>query len=138
MHAKVFARMEAARHKIDSRITLGRSMNLSRKIIGFLIFSLLCLSSCGLNDEKPADADVYDLSNLEGSCELNTDALTDILEKDIKKDIDCLESNLNQFVDFVRRADSNFINRTELSKFIIKFFPESRNIAGDLLKLVFV
>lgn len=137
MHAKVFARMEAARHKIDSRITLGRSMNLSRKIIGFLIFSLLCLSSCGLNDEKPADADVYDLSNLEGSCELNTDALTDILEKDIKKDIDCLESNLNQFVDFVRRADSNFITRTELSKFIIKFFPESRDIAGDLLKLVF-
>ncbi len=109
----------------------------SKYIILLATLCLLPLSSCGLNDEKPADAGVYDLGNLEGSCELNTEALKKILEDDITADIECLEANLNQFVDFVRRADEKYITRQELSKFIIKFFPESREIAGDLLKLVF-
>ena len=110
----------------------------SHSLMTFLILGLLIpFSSCGVNDEKPQGANVYELEDLQSTCELNTEALKDILEKNIGNDINCLESNLDQFVDFVRRADSKHIERTELSKFLIKFFPESREIAGDLLKLVF-
>lgn len=93
--------------------------------------------SCGLSDDPPQDAGVYDLDNLNGGCELNTERLNKILEEDVSKDINCLESNLDQFVQFVRRENPNFIGRLELNRFIDKFFPESREIARDLLKLVY-
>lgn len=115
--------MYAASHKI-------------KKVI-FLILVTTTLISCGLNDSKPADAGVYNLGNLQGSCELDTVALKSILQKNITADIDCLQTNLKQFADFVRRSDSKLIAREDLSRFMLKFFPESKEIAGDLLKLVF-
>ena len=63
--------------------------------------------SCGLSDDPPQDAGVYDLDNLNGGCELNTERLNKILEEDVSKDIYCLESNLDQFVQFVRRENPN-------------------------------
>lgn len=102
-----------------------------------LITLTTLLNSCGLNDSKPKDVGVYNVGNLSGSCELDTAALKKILEKDITADINCLQSNLKQFADFVRRSDSKLIAREDLSRFMLKFFPESKEIAGDLLKLVF-
>ena len=79
-----------------------------------------------MSDDAPADAGVYDIGNLNGSCELNTEALNEILSQDVSKDIDCLEDNLNQFVDFVRRENPNYIGRFELTKFIEKFLIISK------------
>lgn len=109
-----------------------------------LLVSLILLTSlsfnfmsCGLSDDPPGDAGVFDLDNLNGGCELNTENLNKILDEDVSKDIDCLETNLDQFVQFVRRENPNYIGRLELNKFIDKFFPESREVARDLLKLVY-
>jgi len=113
-------------------------MNLTSKLyISLFLIPLLLFSSCGLNDDGPTDAHIYDLSNLEGSCDLNTKSLTNILSQDIVADINCLESSLNQFSDFVRRSNDQVIERHELDKFISKFFPESREIASDILRLVY-
>lgn len=101
------------------------------------IFLSLTFASCGLSDDPPQDAGVYDLGNLNGGCELNTENLNEILDRDVSKDINCLESNLDQFVQFVRRDDPTVIGRLELNKFMDKFFPESREVAKDLLKLVY-
>jgi hypothetical protein len=113
--------------------------NLNKMITSLLSVACisLFLSSCGLSDDAPVDANVYDLGNLNGSCELNTEALNNILSQDVMTDINCLEDNLNQFVDFVRRENPNYIGRLELTQFIEKFFPESKEVAEELLKLVF-
>ncbi len=137
--------MDAASHtprhyanEKKARVWRPRFTKFLHLYLTLIIFVMtLPLTSCGLNDEKPADSQVYDLEELEGSCELDTNALKNILEENIESDIDCLETNLNQFADFVRRADSELIGREELKKFMDKFFPESREITGDLLKLVF-
>lgn len=105
----------------------------------FLILTLTftTLVSCGLNDEAPNDTGVYDLSNLNSSCELDTEKLSKLLEQDVSKDIDCLQSQIDQFVQFVRRDNPNVIERSDLNQFIAKFFPESKEVATEMLKLVY-
>lgn len=71
-----------------------------------------------------ADQNVFDLSDLNSSCQLNTQRLQKILEEDVNKDIACLESNLDQFVKFVRRENPKYISRIELERFVTKFFPK--------------
>jgi len=116
-------------------------MKKNNKRIFVNLMSALCfaflLSSCGMNDDAPADAGVYDIGNLNGGCELDTEALNNILSQDVMTDINCLEDNLNQFVSFVRRENPDYIGRFELTKFIQKFFPESKEVAEELLKLVY-
>jgi hypothetical protein len=111
-----------------------RTLLLSLIFIGSVSLSLV---SCGLSDDAPADSGVFDLDNLNGGCELNTENLNKILDEDVSQDIKCLETNLDQFVQFVRRENPNYIGRIELNRFIDKFFPESREVARDLLKLVY-
>ncbi len=103
------------------------------------IVLLVCSSlvSCGLSDDPPQDSGIYDLGNLEGGCELNTEQLNLILEENIVSDINCLETTLDQFVQFVRRDDPNFITRQELGKFVDKFFPEEKVLIRNILKLVY-
>jgi hypothetical protein len=98
---------------------------------------VLMASSCGLNDDPPADSGVYDIGNLQGGCELNTENLEKILEQNITADINCLETTLDQFVQFVRRDDPRFIARNDLSQFVDKFFPEERVLIKNILKLVY-
>lgn len=93
-------------------------------------------TACGLGDSNEEGLEVYDLSQL-GTCEFDTAKLAKILDEPIKGEIDCLESNLKQFVDFVRREDPRFVARGELQKFIDKFFPVNNSEVSELLKLVF-
>lgn len=109
------------------------------KPLKFTLLAIILLSflGCGIGDKDPEDLGVFDLSELGDGCDLKTDRLAKILDEDIEKDITCLESNIVQFADFVRREDNNFIARHELEKFIVKFFPNEAELATDLLKLVF-
>lgn len=109
----------------------------STSLVLLVLSCFPCLTSCGLSDDPPADAGVFDLDNLNGGCDLNTENLNNILAEDVSKDINCLETNLDQFVQFVRRDNPDYIGRLELNKFIDKFFPESQEVARDLLKLVY-
>lgn len=100
-------------------------------VLQFLIFS------CGLGDSKNESLEVYDLGQLNGSCKFDTKKLGKILEEDIFDEIACLESNLNQFVDFVRREEPDYVNRVQLQRFVEKFFPENTSTIKDMLRLVF-
>jgi len=99
--------------------------------------TLLCLSGCGLGDKAADDQFVLDLGQLQASCPLNTEKLAKILDEDVHKEIVCLENNLDQFVQFVRRENAQFISRQELERFVTKFFPENAEVAQDLLLLIY-
>ncbi|MCO4793407.1 MAG: hypothetical protein KC493_06840 [Bacteriovoracaceae bacterium] len=110
------------------------------KLVRYLtiLCSLILVSSCGLGDNAEESLEVFDLGQLEGTCEFDTEKLGKILDEQIDGEIDCLESNLSKFVDFVRREDPRFIARSELQRFIDKFFPANKNTqVKELLKLVF-
>ena len=96
------------------------------------------LAACGLGDSNDESLEVFDLGQLEGTCEFDTEKLGKILEEEIGVEINCLESNLEKFVDFVKRKDSRYVERGELQRFIDKFFPASQGMTvKELLKLVF-
>lgn len=109
-----------------------------KKLLSLVIFALTIFSmlSCGVKDESPTGTNVFGVPAL-NSCVLDTAALGKILEKDITKEINCLEDNLDQFVKFVNRENSQYIGREELRKFINKFFPDAAAFANDILRLVF-
>jgi hypothetical protein len=111
--------------------------NLKLNTIFILLLSLYILGGCGLNDSKDESLEVYDLSELKGTCKFDTKRLGKILSENIMFDINCLESNLNQFVDFVRREDQNYIERHQLQQFIEKFYPENTAAIDGMLTLVF-
>ncbi len=99
---------------------------------------MLTTSSCNMVGEAPIpDQDVYDLSKLKGSCNLNAERFKKILDEDISKDIDCLKSNFNQFIDFVKLDDPNVIAQHELLKFVHRFFPKERDRLNKSLFMLF-
>jgi hypothetical protein len=97
----------------------------------------LVLSSCGLGDKGVEDQLVYDIGQLQQTCELNTERLSKILETEITKDIACLENNIDQFVRYVRRENPAYVSRAELERFVNKFFPGDAEVVRDLLSLVY-
>ncbi len=116
---------------------VSKTMKESTKTIVSLTLLGLLLCACGLSDEPPKDSGVYNIEELDSSCELNTKALKNILTHDISADINCIEDQLNQFIVLVRQEDPNYISESNLVKFIGKFFPESKSMAKDLLSMVY-
>ncbi len=100
----------------------------------FYTFALiLCLSGCGLVKDEKEVTEFYDIGGLETGCKLAGDQFNKILEENIDPDIDCLETSLQQFADYVRRENPLYIKRIELEKFINRFFP---NDAEDINKIL--
>jgi len=100
----------------------------------FLTFTLIVvLSGCGLVKDEKEVTEFYDIGGLETGCKLSGDQFHKILEENIDTDIKCLESSLNQFADYVRRENPEYIKRAELEKFINRFFP---NDAADINKIL--
>ena len=96
---------------------------LERWSLLIIIFSIIVFNSCGLSDDPMSESNVYDIADLESGCELNTDKLNKILDEDITKDINCLKDNIDQYVQFVRRKDPQYIEESELKQFINKLSP---------------
>jgi len=90
------------------------------KHITTLIF-IFSLTSC-LNDVAPVK-DQVEGGTFEQTCNMDAERIKKILEEYIVADLDCIEINLSQFTDFVRRENESYINRGELERFILKFFP---------------
>ena len=107
-------------------------MKIAIKII-LIALALSTFTSCFVGDEALEGQNVFDLGALESSCELDTDRLEFILDENVSKEIACLETNLNQFAEFVKLNDPNFISRPELSKFIELFFQ----LLGEFSQLVY-
>lgn len=103
-----------------------------------LIISGLAFASCGfISDEPVQNGDIYQNSELSGSCSIDPDAFAKIMDEDIQAQIDCLEKNFVQFSKYVKRPSLESIGRRELSVFVEDFFPSNASMIMDGLTLLF-
>jgi hypothetical protein len=102
------------------------------KLLLTLTLSAL-LAACGLVKDEKQETEFYDIGGLETGCKLSGDQFHNILSENISNEINCLESSLKQFADYVRRENPDYINRIELERFINRFFPED---AADIVKVL--
>lgn len=96
-----------------------KTQSLFKHIITLLL--IFNFSSC-LNDSAPVK-DQVEGGTFEQTCNMDAERIKKILDEYIVADLECIEINLAQFTDFVRRENENYINRSELERFILKFFP---------------
>ncbi len=102
------------------------------------IISCLSLMACGfVGDETVKNNDIYNNNELSASCRIDPDAFTQILEKDIQAQIQCLEKNFEQFSKYVKRERPDAIGKRELGVFISDFFPANATTIIDALGLLF-
>ena len=100
--------------------------------------SLCLFSSCGyFGDDPVEDSEVYKSEDLAGGCEIDTQELAKILEKDVEIQINCLEENLDKFAKYVKREDPNSITDKELSSFIRRFFSSHAALMVGSIRLMF-
>ncbi len=107
----------------------------------------LCLSSilalgwlwqgCGLINDQSPNSEYIDIENMESVCPVDTDALKQILDRDVTKEINCLEGNLDKFAKFVRRQNQEIIKQDELQTFILRFMNIEPQLIKDFLGLIF-
>ena len=110
-----------------------KSQSLVKRITSIIL--LLMLSSC-LDDVAPVK-DQVEGGTFEQTCNMDAERIKKILDEYIIGDLDCIEINLEQFTDFVRRENDNYINRSELERFILKFFPGQGDGMVKSLDLLF-
>lgn len=111
-------------------------MKLINKVL--LLLCIFTLASCGyFSDDVVENAEIYSSDSLSGGCEINTDELSQILEKDVGNEIDCLESNLDKFAKYVKRDQSDAITDEELASFIRRFFEEHASMIVGSIQLMF-
>lgn len=101
-----------------------------------LMLGILC-QGCGLIDDQSPDSEYIDIENMESVCPVDTDALKQILDRDVTKEINCLEGNLNKFAKFVRRQNQEIIKQEELQTFILRFMNIEPQLITDFLGLIF-
>lgn len=98
----------------------------------------LALTSCGYLSEPPVKKDsVYVADDMGKTCEIDPDKFLQFFNQDITEEINCFESNLMSFVEYVERDDVKYINEEELGRFILKFFPDFGESTIKSLQIVF-
>ncbi|MCO4794141.1 MAG: hypothetical protein KC493_10530 [Bacteriovoracaceae bacterium] len=109
------------------------------KAFGLLSILTLCYlwQGCGLIDDQSPDGEMANLDNFETVCPVDTEVLRQILDRDVTKEIDCLEKNLDKFAKFVRRQDQNVIKQDELETFILRFMNIEPKFIKDFLYIIF-
>ncbi len=107
-------------------------------MLNFLIISLLVLASTSCSDKPNPKHDVYQSKEFSLTCDMNTDKLKDILDEDVSAELECLKRNLVQYSKYVRReSNRGFITRSEIKKFIKRYFPPENASMADALDLIF-
>ncbi len=111
-------------------------MNLFKNLIIFA--SLTGLLGCGyFSDDPVADADTYRSDALANTCEIDVEELSKILNEDVQKQIDCLETNLINFSKYVKRENQKFVTDSELKSFVRRFFRGHANLIVGSMTLIF-
>ena len=108
-----------------------------KSLVKPILFTLISIifASC-LNDVAPVK-DQVEGGTFEQTCNMDAERIKKILDEYIIADLDCIEINLAQFSDFVRRQNQDYIHRSELEKFILKFFPGQGGGMVNSLDLLF-
>lgn len=89
-----------------------------------LILSLSTLTGCGDLFKKDVVDKPLESSRLRADCELNMDDLSDILERPITGTINCLEKNLNLFMDVSELSRGEKLARVALVKYLKRNKPD--------------
>lgn len=86
--------------------------------IGIYLFIVLMVSSCGdlFTTDKGEDSTVGNI--LGATCELNTEAFSDILRANIRGDILCLENKIDLFLSLVKTDKPGYISKVTLKEFL--------------------
>ncbi len=117
---------------------MDENKNSLRLLIKYLCVSSVCFFiSCGMVKDESLDNSVYDLEALTPACPIDTQRLAKILDEDLKVEIDCLETNIFKFADFVKRNNQKEIRKEELAKFVNKFLSSDSDHVALYLDLVF-
>ena len=75
----------------------------------FIFLNLTLFNGC-IDDIAPLK-DQVEGGAFEQTCNMDAERIKKILDEYIVGDLDCIEINLVQFTDFVRRKNQNFIHR---------------------------
>ena len=89
-----------------------------------LVLSLLTLTGCGDLFKKDVVDKPLESSRLRADCELNMDDLQDILERPITGTINCLEKNLNLFMDVSELSRGQKLSRVALINYLKRNKPD--------------
>lgn len=111
-------------------------MHLTSKFIA--IFSILFfIASCGYVGEKPIESKVvYETTDL-ATCDIDADAFSEMMERNIDDAISCLEQNFRDFQKGVEHDGSGDIDRSIISTFINRFMSGERSSILNSLDVLF-
>ncbi len=106
---------------------------------GLLILILLQLSLAGCGDligKKLIDSSL-ESSRTRANCELNMDEISDILTKKITGTIDCLEKNLEIFIDMSELGRGEVLSRTSLINYLKRNRPDIKPKTFEVIDVIF-
>lgn len=105
--------------------------------LGFLLLLLLTTTGCGdLFGKKVVDKPL-DSDRFRADCELDMDEFSEILEKPITQTINCLEKNINIFMDVSELGRGGKLSRVALLKYLKRNRPELKPNALAMIDSVF-
>lgn len=102
-----------------------------------LILSLLTLTGCGDLFKKPVVTAALESGQLRADCELNMDELADILDRPITGTINCLEENLNIFMDVSEVGQGGKLSRSSLINYLKRNKPEIKENTYAIIDSIF-
>lgn len=102
----------------------------------FLILTLFMMISCGDIFSKKESDEGVNLSQF-GTCELDIDAFSYILEQNIKGDVLCLQEKLHLFMDAVETDRPGYISKVVLQNFLITGPIDVEPDVVDIVESVF-
>ena len=97
----------------------------------------MVFTGCQKPNEVVSNDGHLDFDRLEKGCRLNIAAFVDILERDLDTEIKCLETNIKQYLRWVKRKNKLFISRLELIDFVSYFFDEDKSLLSKLFTFFF-
>jgi hypothetical protein len=102
-----------------------------------LILLLLSLSGCGDFFKKEVTKSSLESGRLKADCELNMDDLADILVRPILGTLNCLEKNLEIFMDVSELGRGGKLSRTSLQNYLRRNMPETKENTYAVIDAVF-
>jgi hypothetical protein len=107
------------------------------KLLFLLILMITSFVGCGDLMKNKVVKKEMESQRFRIDCELNVNAFTDILEKNISSDIRCLEDNLNLFIKVVKSDRPGYLSRIALEQFVKKNRPDIKPEMVKALKAIF-
>jgi hypothetical protein len=104
----------------------------------FMSFIMLTvMAGCGDLVGKKVVTKTLEAERFRADCELDVNAFTDILQRNISSDIKCLEENLNIFIKVAKTDRPGYLSRIALEQFVIKNRPDIKPEMVRAMKAVF-